>query len=553
MKINRKQLVQKHNPVKNELYLSSPLTVGNSRLAFTADVTGLQSLYEEQKQAGVPLLTMADWGWHSTLAEGGRTYTLDDVEMTQYPHQGRTVRYAVEKKPGNEEIYEWVRKNPHRYNLVRLGLLYQGKPIRKEQLSEIHQELDLYTGILHSRFLLEGEEVRVSTICHGQKDVLGFQIVSEECANGNLQVVWELPYGSHEISGADWNAQERHSTQVLKMESGHLDLLHEMDKDRCYISVQSESEMSYEQCGKHCFMGKGNQKEMVFTMALSSKALQGGENCDLETCRQESIRLWQEFWEEGGIISFEGSADVRAQELERRIILSLYLSVINSCTTMPPQETGLTVNSWYGKAHLEMHLWHTAYLPLWGRSKWLKKSLGWYHQILPRAKENAARNGYKGARWTKMVGPEGIDCPSKVATLLVWQQPHLLYMLELLYQAGEQEEFLQQHWELVEQTAEFMADFAVYNAEKQVYELAAPLIPAQENHKPMDTLNPVFEVEYWRWGLKNAIKWAERLGKEIPAKWQQVADHMAQPAHLNGVYLAHENCPDTFTAVSYTH
>lgn len=570
MAINRKKLVQKHNPIKSELNLNSPLTVGNSSIAFTADVTGMQTLYEEQKEAGVPLLTMADWGWHTALTGDGKTYTLDDVVMTEYPHQGRTVRYAVQKQPGNEEIYEWVRKNPHRYNLMRLGLIYKGNPIREKQLSNVHQELDLYTGVLHSSFLLEGREVSVYTLCHGEKDVLGFRIISEECANGNLQIKLELPYGSPEISGSDWDAEEKHSTQVLKQDANALYLLHEMDRDKCYLAVNGETETSFEQCGKHSFVGTGSEKEIIFTVALSKEELQNKDcnsnaienwnaesavckECTFESCKSASIKLWQDFWENGGMVSFEGSIDTRAEELERRIILSLYLSLINSCTTMPPQETGLTVNSWYGKAHLEMHLWHAAYLPLWGRSKWLKKSLGWYHDILPRAEENAARNGYKGARWTKMVGPEGIDCPSKIATLLVWQQPHLLYMLELLYQAGEKEEFLREHWELVRKTAEFMVDFAVYNEEKQVYELVAPLIPAQERHKPMDTLNPVFEVEYWRVGLQLAIKWAKRLGEAVPEKWQHVADHMAEPAHLGGAYLAHEKCPSTFTEFAKDH
>ena len=158
MAINRKQLVQKHNPTKEIFDYCSPLTVGNSSIAFTADITGMQTLYEEQMQAGVPLLTMADWGWHTAPAEGGEEYTLEQVAMTEYPYCGRMVRYGVEKKTGNEAIYDWVRQNPHRYNLVRIGLLYKGKAICANQLSQLRQELDLYTGILHSSFLLEGKE-----------------------------------------------------------------------------------------------------------------------------------------------------------------------------------------------------------------------------------------------------------------------------------------------------------------------------------------------------------------------------------------------------------
>ena len=64
-------------------------------------------------------------------------------------------------------------------------------------------------------------------------------------------------------------------------------------------------------------------------------------------------------------------------------------------------------NSWYGKFHLEMHWWHAAHFPLWGRVHLLEKSLWWYRSILPKAKELAAVQGYAGARWPKTVGPTG--------------------------------------------------------------------------------------------------------------------------------------------------
>lgn len=48
-----------------------------------------------------------------------------------------------------------------------------------------------------------------------------------------------------------------------------------------------------------------------------------------------------------------------------------------------------------------------------------------------------ARNGYKGARWPKMIATEGVDCPSNIAPLLVWQQPHIIYMHEMAYREKE--------------------------------------------------------------------------------------------------------------------
>src|SRR5690606_31876615 len=110
---------------------------------------------------------------------------------------------------------------------------------------------------------------------------------------------------------------------------------------------------------------------------------------------------WERFWSTGGAIDLSGTADPRAGELERRIVLSEYLTAIQCAGTLPPQETGLTFNSWHGKFHLEMHWWHAAHFPLWGRVELLERSLWWYKKILPKAREHASMQGYSGVRWPK--------------------------------------------------------------------------------------------------------------------------------------------------------
>ena len=64
---------------------------------------------------------------------------------------------------------------------------------------------------------------------------------------------------------------------------------------------------------------------------------------------------WKRFWKSGGMVDFSECTDARANELERRIVLSQYLTRIQSSGSLPPQETGLTYNNWFGKYHLEMH------------------------------------------------------------------------------------------------------------------------------------------------------------------------------------------------------
>ena len=75
--------------------------------------------------------------------------------------------------------------------------------------------------------------------------------------------------------------------------------------------------------------------------------------------------------------------------MERRIILSQYLTKIQCANAEPPQETGLTYNSWYGKPHLEMHWWHGIHFALWNRIDLLEKSLSWYKKVAINAKKIA--------------------------------------------------------------------------------------------------------------------------------------------------------------------
>jgi predicted XRE-type DNA-binding protein len=102
----------------------------------------------------------------------------------------------------------------------------------------------------------------------------------------------------------------------------------------------------------------------------------------------------------------------------------------------PPQETGLTCNSWYGKFHLEMHWWHAAHFPLWGRSALLERSFPWYLGTLPSARDHAKQQGYAECRWPKMTDPSGRDSPSPIGPLLIWQQLHPIALIELCFQSN---------------------------------------------------------------------------------------------------------------------
>ncbi len=247
---------------------------------------------------------------------------------------------------------------------------------------------------------------------------------------------------------------------------------------------------------------------------------------------------WEQFWNSGAAIDFSASRDPRAKELERRVVLSQYLTAIQCAGTMPPQETGLTYNSWFGKPHLEMHWWHAAHFALWGRCELLERSLGWYERILPVAQALAERQGFRGARWPKMVGPDGAESPSKIAPFLIWQQTHPIYFAELCYRANPTPATLARYQTIVAESAEFMASYPLLNSQTGGYDLGPALIPAQECYDPRATLNPTYELATWWWGLETAQQWRLRAGLAREPRWDEVQQKLARPTIRDGVYTA---------------
>jgi hypothetical protein len=546
--IDRRALVMRHNVVVNKHDPLTPLSVGNGEFAFTADITGLQS-FSHDYQAGIPLGMRAQWGWHSLPNPEG--YRLEDV-LESYAVGGRQVPYASGIGPDGEysTAASWLRANPHRLHLGQIGLRSvkaDGSPAAIEDLAGPHQLLDLWTGLLDSRFEIEGQPVEVRTVCHPARDLLAVRVESPLLASGRLTVTLAFPYGSGEWrDSANWTSPDRHTTEA-RISGCQADLVRVLDSSRYCVRVVCSESGGIRPVANHTFeisRQDGGPLEIVlgFSPAEIAVPLPGFHDvCEV------SARHWAQFWGSGGAIDFSACADPRAGELERRVVLSQYLTAIQCAGSAPPQETGLACNSWYGKAHLEMHWWHAVHFALWDRLPLLERSLPWYQAILPLAQKTATQQGYGGARWPKMVGPDGRDSPSTVGVFLVWQQPHPIYFAELCYRAHPTRKTLDRYRQIVFETAEFMASYPVWDRANRRYVLGPALIPAQESYGRERTrnLNPAFELAYWHWALNVAQTWRERLGLARDPQWEQVLQQLSLPTVREGVYTAIETPPYT--------
>jgi hypothetical protein len=97
---------------------------------------------------------------------------------------------------------------------------------------------------------------------------------------------------------------------------------------------------------------------------------------------------------------------------------------------------------------------------------------------------------------------------------------------------------------MVEETAKLLATWPLWDEAAERYVLGPPVIPVQENHDALTTINPAFEVEYYRWGLQTAQTWRERRGLPREPSWDRVIAQMSLVAERDGLYLPVESEPD---------
>lgn len=543
-KIDREALVKRHIPVMSAPDSLTPFTVGNGNFAFTAGITGLQT-FTDYYEEFIPLGTLAHWGWHSV--PNPENYTFEQT-LTDYDTYGRPVSYGYQQ---HSEAGAWLRANPHRLHLGNIGFYMvdqEGDEVPMNELAVIRQEMNIWDGIIHSSFKVSGREVKVQSAVHPQKDQIAADIQSALLGKDQLHVDFKFPYGSQSWGKqtADWNHPEAHQSEILLASSQSAVIHRKVDTTTYYVIIEWEGEAELAEIDRHHFRLNILEEKAFSYTAHFTEDEPGFAAYSVADVFNKSKANWNQFWQTGGTIDLSESSDPRAHELERRIVLSRYLTAVQTSGNLPPAETGLTYNSWFGKFHLEMHWWHGVHYVLWNKPEMFERSLGWYASILEETREKATRQGYEGVRWPKMTDYRGKESPSTIGVFLIWQQPHPIYYAELLYRYHGEEQILEEYQKMVFETAEFMASYAHFDAEENRYLLGPPLIPAQERYDPEETVNPTFELAYWKYGLETAQKWRERLGMERNEKWQHVIDHLSPLPANNGYYQNAEHAMHTF-------
>ena len=550
--IDREAVVKRHRVCTTGTLLKSPAQVGNGKFAFGMDITGLQTF--------VPFNTLSDWSWHSfPLPEGMKA---EDYRPVVVETHGKKIAYEL-RNPDQPELSEWLTKNPHRYNLGRIGfrlLREDGTEAQEIDLGNARQEIDLWTGVVYSRFELNRKEVKVRTVCHPDKDMIGVSIESELLNDGNMSIYLDFPYPDgryfkHYIGRYD--TISGHTSTFEKLAPNSVRITRTMDDTHYYATLDwtGPATFSRESEKAHKFLLQPQHTSTFsFTCCFSPEPVINVTE-SVASIERKSAASWEKYWRSGAAVDLSGSKDPRWLELERRIVLSQYLMRANESGLFPPQESGLVNNGWFGRFHFEMIWWHGVHYGLWNRMECFDNYLNVYKDFMPKALERAKSEGRSGARWPKCTGNFNREWPGSAHAYLIWHEPHPIYFAEMQYRQKPVPETLEKWKDVVLNTADYMADYLFYDKKTKQYVLGPPVVVVSENTDPLQTINPIFELGYFRYGLRTALEWADRLGlsEKRTKKWKEVLSKMAPLPVADGVYTTYEGIPDMWTKYTYEH
>ncbi|KAI0946500.1 hypothetical protein AcW1_009945 [Taiwanofungus camphoratus] len=547
--IPRKAIVSRYNPVRNASSTSTPMQVGNGFFAFGADVSGLQTF--------LPWATMSDWAWKNDSLPMGVTYS-DILSYRGVVWDGVQYEFGGPAAP-----QQWLIANPNRMDLGRIGLLFrtiggQIENVTEADLTNVRQELDLWTGVITSQFVFDNEEVSVQTYAAQSSSAVGVTIRSQLLQQGRLGIFLDFPWndGSEKFQApfvGYWSETSRHTTTMHTGSDlgGNVfaQINHTLVTTTYLTSLGSSDRfvISRDSPDLHRYSVLPVDPFASFSLVVSYSSRQSASIPSVSDVGRESVDTWQQYWSSNGFVDvITGSTDSRADELQRRIILSRYLMRVNEAGFTPPQESGLVNDGWYGKFHMEMYFWHSCHWALWNNWDLLNRSISVYSHFLSDSIQRAQDQEGYGARWPKMTDPTGRSAPGEINELLVWQQPHPLVFAEYEYRTTRSLATLEKWRNIIYETADWMADYAQHNESTGFYDLGPPMYVVSEDTSPNITRNPAFELAYWQMGLGMAQDWMDRLNEEAPRVWSEVKDNLAPLPVENGLYTVYEGIESDF-------
>ena len=227
--------------------------------------------------------------------------------------------------------------------------------------------------------------VTVDTVVHPDVDLVSTRISCTNIAGGvgcptSLRLAFPYATGNWGPSANDWGPQwtESHTTVVTRNETTRITLLRTIDDASVVVDCAwSDPLWKFVAVSAHAFalfpppnaLSASVELSCLFSppdaeypiSASTSAYLTAKQSSTLQLLNSVSpiplfkdvqnaaAAMWLQYWNSGAFVDLAHTGNANATELERRVILSKYLTRAHSVGMTPPQETGLLSNSWSGK------------------------------------------------------------------------------------------------------------------------------------------------------------------------------------------------------------
>ena len=295
------------------------------------------------------------------------------------------------------------------------GRRFRGRASTISEQTE--QTLDLWTGTLSSRFTLEDAHVRVESWVHPQRDLLAVRVdpgalpIESAGRAGRLSIRARDAHRRSVRLDAAGSQPDRPSRAGVRTGSNGTGRSTRR-RIRCALGWAGPARVDDGKAHEWLLSLDRAGRPLEFVISFLGEA--GAASCRTWPRRDRRARGTGRCSGSRAARSISPGAPIRARASWSGASCSRSTSRRSKCAgSLPPQETGLTFNSWFGKSHLEMHWWHAAHFALWNRrASCSSAACRGIAASCRRARETRARQGYRGARWPKMVGPDGRESPS---------------------------------------------------------------------------------------------------------------------------------------------
>src|SRR5208283_1029306 len=114
--------------------------------------------------------------------------------------------------------------------------------------------LELWDGLITSRFKFDGQPVEVQTVCDPNLDGIAVRFKSPLLKQGRLAIQIHFPYGTGETTTADWSKPDAQETILARPSAGSALFTRKLDNDEYFTAASWSQGAILTNAAKHQFV-----------------------------------------------------------------------------------------------------------------------------------------------------------------------------------------------------------------------------------------------------------------------------------------------------------